>query len=86
VATLPPRAADVAGSAPVFERKTRTALGLLHIRRYRCDSAPTSFGKLGPVVALWQAKRRGAALPRWKNDSGAVGQILHVFLTPPGVG
>jgi hypothetical protein len=38
------------------------------------------------VVALWQAKRRGAALPRWKNVSGAVGQILHVFLTTPGVG
>jgi hypothetical protein len=67
VATLPPRAADAAGSAPVFERKTRTALGLLHIRRYRCDAAPTSFGKLGPVVALWQGKRRGAALPRWKD-------------------
>jgi hypothetical protein len=67
VATLPPRAADAAGSAPVFERKTRTALGLLHIRRYRCDAAPICFGKLAPVVALWQTKRRGAALPRWKD-------------------
>jgi len=153
VATLPPRAADAAGSAPVFERKARTALGLLHIRRYRCDAAPTSFGwhcnvalsdltaadaeprfrifgsgaaelmggdltgkrltegilaaardgvltqfaairderLIGllmanvPIPGLEHRTFKVVELPL-ANDSGAVGQILHAFLTPPGVG
>jgi hypothetical protein len=82
VAKLPPRT-DPPGSEPVFERKAQTAVGFLHIRRYRCDATPASFGRLAPLVALWQAKRRGDTLPRWKDFAieDFVGWHRHVALS-----
>lgn len=51
----------------VFDKLVKTQHGALHFRRFRSEADPTCFGALAPVVALWQAKRRGQALPRWKD-------------------
>ena len=53
----PPRPAGAEGTAPVFERQTKTAYRALRVRRFRRDARPACFGGLAPVVALWQAKR-----------------------------
>jgi hypothetical protein len=62
-----PGNAGVPGSPLVFDKRVDTTHGQLHFRRYRCDAEPSCFEGLAPVVAVWQAKRRGEALPRWKD-------------------
>lgn len=65
--THPLGAAGMAGTAPVFDLETKTTYGSMHVRRFHCDAAPGCFGAVAPMVSLWQAKRRGDALPRWKD-------------------
>lgn len=62
-----PAAWGSAASQPMFERLVRTGYGALHLRRYRLDADASTFGGLAPVVALWQAKRSGDSLPRWRD-------------------
>ncbi|MGF1594586.1 MAG: PAS domain-containing protein [Kiloniellaceae bacterium] len=62
-----PKSGDTHASAPVFEERRRTPFGTLHLRRFRPDAAPGCFEELAPIVALWQSRRRGEALPRWQD-------------------
>ena len=86
VSPQPPRRSGAGESAPVYEVQKRTAFGMLHLRRYRCDADPACFGGLAPVVRLWQGKRRGEGLPCWRDFAMAdfVGWHRNVALSDLG--
>jgi hypothetical protein len=55
------------GSALVFERPIKRAVGNAVIRRFRADADSSAFEGLAGFHAIWRSKLREGGLPRWTD-------------------
>ena len=52
---------------PDSDTKVKTPFGIFHFRLYSPAATPSTFAAFAPLVAVWQAKRRGSGLPQWRD-------------------